>query len=63
MRLRLHRHAATIACAAVLVASWSGWGVRAQTPAAGKKPLSYDAYDYWQSIQGTTLSRDGEWLA
>src|SRR5262249_34473286 len=63
MRLRLHRHATTIACAAVLVASWPGWGVRAQTPAAGKKPLSYDAYDYWQSIQGTTLSRDGEWLA
>jgi dipeptidyl aminopeptidase/acylaminoacyl peptidase len=63
MRLRLHRRAATFACAAVLVASWSGWGVRAQSPAAGKKPLSYDAYDYWQSIQGTTLSRDGEWLA
>src|SRR5262249_40067168 len=28
-----------------------------------KKPLSYDAYDAWWSIQGTTLSRDGEWLA
>ncbi len=30
---------------------------------AGKKALSYDTYDAWWSIQGTTLSRDGEWLA
>ena len=32
-----------------------------QAPAA-KKPLSYDAYDGWRSIQGTQLSRDGLWL-
>ena len=31
--------------------------------AAAKKPLSYDAYDGWRSIQGTQLSRDGRWLA
>jgi len=32
-------------------------------PAAqGKRPLSYDAYDNWRSIQGTQLSRDGTWL-
>jgi dipeptidyl aminopeptidase/acylaminoacyl peptidase len=31
--------------------------------AGGKRPLSYDAYDAWWSIQGTTLSRDGQWLA
>jgi dipeptidyl aminopeptidase/acylaminoacyl peptidase len=30
--------------------------------AAGKRPLSYDAYDGWRSIQGTQLSRDGRWL-
>jgi dipeptidyl aminopeptidase/acylaminoacyl peptidase len=30
---------------------------------AGKKPLSYDAYDGWRSIQGTQISRDGTWLA
>ena len=27
-----------------------------------KRPLSYDAYDTWRSIQGTQLSRDGTWL-
>ena len=31
--------------------------------AAAKKPLGYDAYDGWRSIQGTQLSRDGRWLA
>ncbi|MCX6567552.1 MAG: hypothetical protein NT147_00680, partial [Candidatus Aminicenantes bacterium] len=34
------------------------------TPAAAavKKPISYDAYDGWRSIQGAQLSRDGQWL-
>jgi dienelactone hydrolase len=41
----------------VLVASI---GLSAQTPA--KRPISYDAYDGWKSIQGTKLSRDGAWL-
>lgn len=36
-------------------------GLSAQTPA--KKPLSYEAYDGWKSIQGTRVSRDGAWLA
>jgi dipeptidyl aminopeptidase/acylaminoacyl peptidase len=32
-------------------------------PAAGaKKPVSYDAYDGWRSIQATQISRDGAWL-
>ena len=30
---------------------------------AGKRALTYDMFDAWWSIQGTTLSRDGEWLA
>ncbi|RPJ01547.1 MAG: hypothetical protein EHM31_05510, partial [Candidatus Aminicenantes bacterium] len=30
--------------------------------AAEKKPLSYDAYNGWRSIQGNQLSRDGQWL-
>jgi dipeptidyl aminopeptidase/acylaminoacyl peptidase len=38
-------------------------GLEAQTSSAVKRPLTYDAYDAWWSIQGTTLSRDGEWLA
>jgi dipeptidyl aminopeptidase/acylaminoacyl peptidase len=33
------------------------------TSAATKKPIAYDAYDGWRSIQGTQLSRDGQWLA
>jgi len=37
--------------------------VLATGAAAGtKKPLSYDAYDGWRSIQGAQLSRDGQWL-
>ena len=35
----------------------------AQSAPSGKRPLSYDTYDAWWSIQGTTLSRDGQWLA
>ncbi len=31
--------------------------------ASVKKPISYDAYDGWRSIQGTQVSRDGTWLA
>ena len=32
----------------------------AQSPA--KRPISYDAYDGWKSIQGTKVSRNGAWL-
>jgi len=32
----------------------------AQPPA--KRPISYDAYDGWKSIQGVSVSRDGAWL-
>ncbi|MCJ7486879.1 MAG: hypothetical protein MUQ25_12045, partial [Candidatus Aminicenantes bacterium] len=32
------------------------------TAAGQKKPLSYDAYDGWRSIQGTEIARDGQWL-
>lgn len=43
----------------VLVILLTGASSLAQT---AKKPLSYDAYDGWRSIQGTQLSRDGHWL-
>jgi dienelactone hydrolase len=36
--------------------------VLASGSAATKKPIAYDVYDGWRSIQGTTLSRDGQWL-
>src|SRR5215207_5224281 len=39
------------------------WSLTAQTPAAAKRPLTYDVVDYWQSIGGTRLSDDGQWLA
>ena len=55
-----------VLCSALLACSWASWSsapLDAQSAVAGKKPLSYDAYDAWWSIQGTTLSRDGEWLA
>jgi hypothetical protein len=52
------------------VASSMAPGTGSVAPAAGaslfaagaKKPISYDAYDGWRSIQGTQLSRDGQWL-
>jgi hypothetical protein len=47
---------AAVLCAALAVPELS-----AQQPA--KRPISYDAYDAWKSIQGTKLSRDGAWLA
>jgi hypothetical protein len=43
---------------AVVLSLAAGTGTAAGT----KKPLSYDAYDGWRSIQGTQLSRDGQWL-
>ena len=65
MRATLRRRATGLLCGALLVLSWTSFPgaptavpVGAQ-PAAGKRPLSYDIYDAWRSIQGTTLSRDG----
>jgi acetyl esterase/lipase len=45
--------------AAVLILAFAAAGGHAQ---AVKKPLGYDAYNGWRSIQGTDLSRDGQWL-
>ncbi|MCH7344673.1 prolyl oligopeptidase family serine peptidase [Pelomonas sp. CA6] len=30
---------------------------------SAKKPITHDVYAEWRSIQGTQLSRDGQWLA
>ena len=56
-----HRHAripsvVIISICILALAAAAGHGL------AAKKPLSYDAYDGWRSIQGTQLSRDGQWL-
>ena len=60
MRLRPHRRMIVTLLGALLALQWS---LTAQTPAAAKRPLGYDAVDYWKSIQGTRLSDDGQWLA
>jgi len=54
-RVRSVRGLALMVCLVVVSV-----GLSAQTPA--KRPISYDAYDGWKSIQGTRLSRDGAWL-
>ena len=61
-----HAPARVAICALLLIGSWASWpdaAIDAQSATTAKKPLSYDVYDAWWSIQGTTLSRDGEWLA
>ncbi len=54
---RLLRRPALFVTAVVLaLAAASGFAL------AAKKPLTYDAFDGWRSIQGTQLSRNGAWL-
>ena len=50
-----------VACCVVFLAVAVFLPLSAQSPVP-KKPLSYDAYDGWKSIQGTKISRDGIWL-
>jgi len=46
----------------LFLASFATLATAAVEAPAAKKPLSYDAYDGWRSIQGAQLSRDGRWL-
>ena len=57
MRVR-HRSVRLVVLATALLVFTAG--LSAQTPA--KRPISYDAYDGWKTIQGTKISRDGTWL-
>ena len=54
MRVRVQRTSVALLCSALLVVVGASWAVDAQQPTttAAKKPLSYDTYDYWRSIQG-----------
>ena len=61
MRLPIRYRAVALACVAAATFTWSVWPLEAQGRA--KRPLSYDVYDYWRSVQGTRLSDDGQWLA
>jgi dipeptidyl aminopeptidase/acylaminoacyl peptidase len=49
----------SVVLAVVLILALAASGGHAQ---GTKKPVGYDAYDGWRSIQGTQLSRDGRWL-
>ena len=60
--MRHQRRILFLLCGALLVSTqWGQWALTAQTPA--KRPLTYDVYESWRSIQGTRLSDDGQWLA
>ena len=60
---RLRRHAIAVLCGALLVLPFWPQAVGARAQAGARRPLPYDAFDYWRAIGGTILSRDGEWLA
>src|SRR5687768_3177154 len=60
MHHQLHRRAVLAVAGALLVVQWT---LLAQTSGSAKRPLSYDVVDSWRSIQGTKLSKDGQWLA
>ena len=70
-RRRLSRTAALLIAASFIVSSplsliaeqRQAQRPQPQQAARAKKPLSYDTYDYWRNVQGTELSRDGDWLA
>jgi dipeptidyl aminopeptidase/acylaminoacyl peptidase len=61
MRRRL-RHTPAAVCCAMFVLTLSALSIDMRGQAA-KRPLTYDVFDAWKAIQGTTLSRDGKWLA
>jgi dipeptidyl aminopeptidase/acylaminoacyl peptidase len=61
MNPRQRRSILGISCLIVFALTWSSWPLAAQS--AARRPLTYDVFDYWRSIQGTRLSDDGQWLA
>ena len=61
MTVRGRRRSIVVLCGALFLLGSATWTLRAQTPP--KRPIGYDVYDYWRSIQGTRLSNDGTWLA
>ena len=56
----LNRRVPALLVAALAVFTWSTWPVAAQSGA--KRPLTYDAYDYWKSVAGARVSDDGQWF-
>lgn len=61
MRYPLHGRTVALLIGTLLVVPWS---MDAQSPpASSKRPITYDVVDYWQSIGGTRLSDNGQWVA
>jgi dipeptidyl aminopeptidase/acylaminoacyl peptidase len=58
-----HRTAAAVAACSCLISLFSRAPEAQTTQASARRPVSYDVYDSWRSIQGTALSRDGATLA
>ena len=60
MRNRLHGRALALLVGSLLVVQWS---MEAQSrPSSARRPLTYDAVDYWKTIGGTRISDDGQWV-
>ncbi|CAN5859547.1 hypothetical protein BH18ACI5_BH18ACI5_22920 [soil metagenome] len=60
MKMPLRGRSAALLVGSIFVFQWS---LTAQTPGPAKRPLTYDVVDYWQSIGGTRVSDDGQWVA
>ena len=56
------RNKAAAAVAAFILLASLGRSSAQTSPQTAKRPLSYDVYDSWRSIQGTVVSRDGGWI-
>jgi dipeptidyl aminopeptidase/acylaminoacyl peptidase len=62
MRIPLRGRTLALLIGSLLVVQWS-IDAQQSTPSSAKRPLTYDAVDYWKSIGGTRLSDDGQWLS
>ncbi|SEK68382.1 WD40-like Beta Propeller Repeat [Roseateles sp. YR242] len=56
----LERHAPALTLKPVAAAAAAA---ATAVPVSATRPLTYDVYANWRSIQGTQLSRDGQWAA
>ena len=62
MNIRLHGRTLALLLGTLAMTQWT---LQAQAPVASntKRPLTYDAVDYWKSIGGTRISDDGQWVS
>jgi dipeptidyl aminopeptidase/acylaminoacyl peptidase len=60
---RVSRQAASLICAAALLATSLVQAFGQQQSAKAKRPLTHQDYDSWHSIQSPQISRDGKFVA